>query len=102
MALVPVEDSLRQVGRDLYIKGGAMRDLATVMEHPEMQHFYRKYMCDPDLALVMIRMMQLYEHVGQTVQDPYAKLGLVHCAITNPELRKSLFSHTPLLSDKPS
>ena len=86
-------NKIEQEGRDIYNKYPELRDLSTVMEHPEFFSFYLKYMRNPIHLKQMLVLMKLYYLIGQYAykHDPteehhnaYHKLVFLYKLIKHP------------------
>lgn len=87
-------------GRHLYQTIPELRDLSTIMEHPEFYKFYYKYMQDLNKFKKMIVLMKLYDIISHYLykKDPYEKyhnsyhkLVLVYNLVNSPEYSRILF-----------
>jgi hypothetical protein len=86
-------DSTELAGRQIYNKYSELRDISTVMEHPEFFSFYMKYMRNPkDLKRILILMKlyhmisnYMYEHDStEEHHNSYHKLVFLYKLISNP------------------
>lgn len=86
-------DNTENFGRCLYNKYQQLRDLSTVMEHPEFFNFYLKYLRKPDEFKRMLVLMKLYHMISKYMfeNDPtedkhnaYHKLVMLYKLINNP------------------
>lgn len=87
-------------GRHLYQTIPELRDLSTIMEHPEFYKFYYKYMQDLNKFKKMIVLMKLYDIISHYLykKDPhekyhnsYYKLVLIYNLVNSPEYSRILF-----------
>jgi hypothetical protein len=62
-------DNTEILGRRLYNKYPELRDLSTVMEHPEFFSFYLKYMRDPQEFKRMMILMKLYHMISKYMYE---------------------------------
>lgn len=70
-----------------------MRDLATVMEHPEFKTFIDKYFKDFSDIQSMIVMIKLYQAISTDVSDPFEKVAMLQKIMSNSELRGEIFDN---------
>jgi hypothetical protein len=95
--------TLEKEGRRIYNKCPELRDLSTVMEHPEFYKFYLKYMNDPTRLKHMLVLMKMYTLIGRFLkeQDPteeshnaYHKLVFLQKILAHPIYSRILLKHT--------
>ncbi len=105
--LVPRDFVARQYyekkGRFIYKTDSEMRDVCTVMEHPEFFQFYYKYMRDFEKFKRTLVLLRLYEIISRKFQqtcpgahNAYHKLFFLYNLMRDPDLRRILFSNIKL------
>jgi hypothetical protein len=77
-----------QIGKKIYASNRTMRDIATVMEHPEFKEFFDKYFKTADDAQNILQLMKVYEKINR--DDPYEKIHILFEAFNNCEIRRLL------------
>jgi len=91
-------------GRNLYKTIPELRDISTVMEHPEFYGFYYKYMKDLNKFKRMIVLMKIYDVISHRLhqKDPaerfhnsYHKLVLLYNIIKSPYYSKIILGKIP-------
>lgn len=96
-------DSMQKIGQSLYRTIYELRDVSTVMEHPEFYKFYYKYMRDVSKFKRMIILMKLYDIISHYLYkiDPnevhhnsYHKLFILYNLLKNPEFVGLLLKRT--------
>lgn len=105
MQMVPymnISNKLESIGRHIYNNNTELRDIATIMEHPEMYGFYLKYMRDPKQLKKTLVNMKVYDIINKYMYkiDPneihhnaYHKLAILLKLKTHPVYSKMLFNY---------
>jgi hypothetical protein len=95
--------AVEKEGRRIYNKCSELRDLSTVMEHPEFYKFYLKYMTNPMRLKHMLVLMKMYTLIGKFFKerDPseesynaYHKLVFLQKILMHPVYSRILLKHT--------
>lgn len=87
-----VLEELNDQGKKIYQKNTSLRDIATVMEHPEFRSFVDRYfnnVADAQSALMLIKTYQKIEKCFPKL-DPYQKISLLHKIIGNSNTRRQM------------
>jgi hypothetical protein len=81
-------------GKKLYATNKTLRDIATIMEHPEFKEFFDKYFENPLEAKTMLMMMKLYRWLPNLIDIPsnsevssYTKIAFLKSVIDDSILR---------------
>ena len=83
-------------GKNIYTSNRVMRDIATVMEHPEMRHFIEKYMIsDKNDATATIKMLQTYKKIdtycnSRSIRSAYVKIAILYELYRKSEYRRMI------------
>lgn len=107
MSLIIHTNDLRTNGQSLYKTNTTMRDIATIMEHPEFKSFFGKYFNDSTDAHAMLMLMKIYQSIPS--DDPYEKIAVLHKAMDTSEVRAMIMDSfnnwrngdKPRIEDKP-
>ncbi len=92
-------DSMQKIGQSFYRNIHELRDVSTVMEHPEFYKFYYKYMRDLHKFKKMMTLMKLYDIIGrylyridptESLHNSYHKLFILYNLLKNPEFTRIL------------
>lgn len=98
---------IEKSGKQIYNNCQELRDISTVMEHPEMYSFYLKYMKEPKKLHDTLILMRLYEMISKYMykMDPqeqchnaYHKLTLLYKIKTHPVYSRILFRYRDTLT----
>jgi len=84
------EKRLREAfGKRLIQENKTMRDIGTVMEHPEFKQFFHRYFSDWDDARAMFMLMKVYSKVSETYPtlNGLEKVALLYELISNSDVR---------------
>lgn len=90
--------SVSEHGKHIYKTNNTMRDISTVMEHPEFHSFFNKYFKNANDAQNIILLMKIYESIPK--EDPYEKIAVLFEAMSNSELRHKLVDNFLQWRDK--
>jgi hypothetical protein len=77
-------------GIHLYKNDELLRDIATFMEHPENQNFYKKYFSDIDTFKAILSLMKIYEIISIILEknglefNAYHKIYVLYLFMKNP------------------
>lgn len=85
---------VENIGRKIYNKNSYYRDLATVMEHPELRHFFDTYMKTADDAKITLMFMNIYEAIEKRSNvelTPYQKIAFLKNLMDDTDFRRTLF-----------
>lgn len=85
MSLKVYSNDLRADGQSLYKTNTTMRDIATVMEHPEFNAFFRKYFNDSTDVQAMLMLMKIYQSIPSN--DPYEKIAILYQVMNKSDVR---------------
>lgn len=85
MSVVPVSNTIKSNGHMLYKTNTTMRDIATIMEHPEFKDFFGKYFNDSTDVQAMLLMMKVYQAIPS--DDPFEKIAVLHEAMQTSDVR---------------
>lgn len=90
-------------GRTISMQQPELRDLSVVMEHPEFNQFYQKYMNEPERMKRMLVLMKMYSMISAYLKekDPteehhnaFHKLVFLQKILANPVYSRILFKKT--------
>jgi hypothetical protein len=83
-------------GRLIYSSNKTMRDIATIMEHPEMRQFIESYLISSknDIA-AMIKMLQIYKKIdrycnSKGMYSAYIKIAILYELYCKSEYRRMI------------
>lgn len=85
MSLKVYSNDLRADGQSLYKTNTTMRDIATVMEHPEFNAFFGKYFNDSTDVQAMLMLMKIYQSIPSN--DPYEKIAILYQVMNKSDVR---------------
>jgi hypothetical protein len=85
-----------------------MRDIATVMEHPEFNAFFEKYFNDSTDVRAILMLMKIYQAIPS--KDPYEKIAILYEAMNTSKVRTMIMDsfnnwssgNSNKIEDKPS
>jgi hypothetical protein len=80
-----VELTTYNKGTKLYQTNKTLRDISTVMEHPEMKAFFDKYLADPLSCYSMLLLMKIYQNIPS--DNPYEKIATLYETMSNESSR---------------
>ena len=81
-------NDLQNTGKLIYQNNRSMRDIATIMEHPEFRQFFNKYFGDPIDIQNTLMLMKLYDNILN--KDPYEKIAILFEAMSNTKIRREI------------
>jgi len=85
MSLKVYSNDLRTNGQALYKTNATMRDIATIMEHPEFNSFFGKYFNDSTDVQAMLMLMKIYQSIPSS--DPYEKIAILYQIMSTSKVR---------------
>ena len=79
-------------GVDVYKSNKPLRDLATIMEHPESKAFFDSYFNTSSDAMTMIMMMKIYKRITDLNPDMngYDKIGMLASFLKDSTIRRKI------------
>ncbi len=84
-------DEISKYGQTLYKNNRVLRDIATVMEHPEFKSFFDKYFKSAFDAQNIILLMKIYNSIPN--DDPYEKIAILFEAMNESKIRNKLIDN---------
>lgn len=83
-----ITDDLEAKGKAIYKNNTAMRDMMTVLEHPEFASFINKYFNNASDTQAMLMFMKTYQAIPNN--NPFEKIAIVNDAIQSNQARAKL------------
>lgn len=82
-------------GISVYKSTPILRDIATVMEHPEFYSFYEKYLSKPDNQYQILTVLKVYYWISKYLPEQYNayhKLFILYTLLHHPDYSRLIFN----------